>query len=71
MNASTDLPIEDTKRALIAAAELVAAMFEFELPAILIKSYPGVHEKLAALTIELEALGYLEQYRQGSRAPEH
>ena len=65
MNAPDDTATDDPKRALIAAAELVAAMFAEELLGAFIKSYPHVDEKLSALTIELEAVGYLEKYREG------
>ena len=71
MELSTNPKNDEPKQALSAGAELVAAMFAADLPVELLNRFPDVHEKLATLTIELDALGYLEQYREGHAAIEH
>ena len=60
------------KRALIATAQFVDAMFEAELPELLLhEPYLDVHDKLRALLVELESAGYLERYRDGYQATGH
>ena len=72
MTEQSDLPDTDQdKRAFIAAAEMVAALFDAELPAWLVSEHPHVHDKLFVLIVELEALGYLERYRDGYQAATH
>ena len=72
MTESSDPPDTDQdKRALTAAAEMVAALFDSGLPAWLVSEHPDVHDKLFVLIVELEALGYLERYRDGYQAATH
>ena len=72
MTQQSDPPNPDgDKRAFIAAAEMVAALFDAELPAWLVSEHPDVHDKLFVLIVELEALGYLERYRDGYQATTH